>query len=392
MEKAIKKKVDKLFFASCCYSFFINGLLVLMTGAILTYLMTDYNLSYNQVGLLVSVQAMGNLAAILFSGVIVHFLGRKKALIAIGVLFSIGFGGITLTSSPILLGILLFLAGAGWGINANLINVLVSEATEGHTGYTNILHMSFAIGAFISPLLVSTLASFDISWKVAVAFVALTSVSLIFVFIKVHVDEPEKQQKEKVKLSFDFLKDPKYFLYMIIFFCYVGAETGLNSWLISYLVQEGIMELDKATLMLSVLWVTIIFGRMTVAYISKFIRKDILLAGATSFMFISVGLFLINKDPKLTVILMVAIGLGMAGIYPTTVANASYLLTGAGIASGILFAGGGLGASVVPYIVGAVAENKGISQGLKSTLVVIFIMAILAIINVMLIQKKGIKK
>ena len=390
MEKNMKQKVDKLFFISCCYSFFINGLLVLMTGSILTYLMNDYNLTYNQVGLLVSAQAIGNLTAVLFSGVIVNLLGRKKALMAIGVLFAIGFGGIILTSSPILLGILLFLSGAGWGINANLVNVLVSEATDGHTGYTNILHMSFAIGAFISPLLVSTLTSFDISWKVAVILFAITAISLIFVFIKVPIKEPERKQKEKVKPSFDFLKDPKYFLYMAIFFCYVGSETALNSWLITYLVQEGVMAIEKAPLMLSALWVTIIFGRMAAAYTSKFIRKDILLAGANLSMFISVGLFLVNKDPRLTIVLIIAIGLSMAGIYPTTVANASYLLTGAGLASGILFAGGGLGASVVPYIVGAIAENKGILEGLISTLGVILIMAILAVVNVILIKKERI--
>lgn len=390
MEKNMKQKVDKLFFISCCYSFFINGLLVLMTGSILTYLMTDYNLTYNQVGLLVSAQAIGNLTAVLLSGVIVNLLGRKKALMAIGVLFAIGFGGIICTSSSILLGILLFLSGAGWGLNANLVNVLVSEATDGHTGYTNILHMSFAIGAFISPLLVSTLTSFDISWKVAVILFAITAISLIFVFMKVPIKEPEGEQKEKVKPSFDFLKDPKYFLYMAIFFCYVGSETALNSWLITYLVQEGVMAIEKAPLMLSALWVTIIFGRMAAAYTSKFIRKDILLAGANLSMFISVGLFLVNKDPRLTIVLIIAIGLSMAGIYPTTVANASYLLTGAGLASGILFAGGGLGASVVPYIVGAIAENKGILEGLISTLGVILIMAILAVVNVILIKKERI--
>ena len=387
----MEKKIDKGFFLTCCYSYFINGLIVLMTGSILTYLMADYDLSFNQVGLLVSMQAMGNLLTGLFSGVIIHFLGRKKAMLSISILFTVGFGGIIFTSSPYVLFALLFLTGAGWAINNNLINVLVSEGTGGDSGYSNILHMSFAIGAFISPLMISAFSAWGINWRVAVGLVSLGAASLILVFLRLPVEEVETvedDQQSGMKLSFDFLKDPKYFLYMAIFFCYVGAEIGLNSWLITYLVQQGLMEIDKAPLMLSALWVAIIFGRIVVAYISKFIRKDLLLAGISISMFVFIALFLLNKDPKYTFILMVAIGLSMAGIYPTTVANASYILTGAGLASGVLFAGGGLGASVVPYIAGAIAENNGILAGLISTLVVVFILVVLSLVNVVASKKE----
>lgn len=387
----MEKKVDKLFFISCCYSFFINGLLALMTGAMLEYLMADYNLSYNQGGLFVAVQSMGMLLSVLFSGIIIHYLGRRITLISIGILFSVGFGGLIFTSSTILLYVFIFLTGAGWGINGNIINVLVSEATDGDGGYTNILHMSFAMGAFLSPLIISAFVGWNISWKVAVGIVALASLSLILVFLKIPLEEPKKQQQGKIKLSFDFVKDPKYFIYLMIFFCYVGAETGLNSWLITYLVQQGLMEASKAPIMLSVLWIAIIFGRITVAYISRYIRKDLLLAGTSLSMFVFVGLFLLNRDPNLTMIIVVAIGLSMAGIFPTNVANASYILTGTAMASGILFAGGGLGASVVPYVAGAIAENNGILAGLISTLVIIFVMAVLSIVNVILLNKERVK-
>lgn len=384
----MNKKINTLFFISACYSYFINGLLALMTGAILASLMADYNLSYNQGGLLIAMQSVGNLLAVLFSGLIVRLLGRRNTLISIGVLFSVGFGGLILTQSPMMLFVCLFLTGAGWGINGNLLNVLVSEATDGNNGYSNILHMSFAVGAFMSPLIISAFIGWDISWKVAVGLVALASVSLILVFMKIPLDDPKDQGGIELKQSFDFLKDPKYFIYLMVFFCYVGAETGLNSWLITYLVQQGLMEAGKAPLMLSTLWATMIFGRIIVAYISRYIRKDVLLAGASLGMFVFVGLFLLNQDPSLTLIFVIAIGLSMAGIYPTNVANASYILSGTAMASGILFAGGGLGASVMPYVAGAIAEKNGILAGLISTLLVILVMAVLTIANVILIEKE----
>ena len=240
----------------------------------------------------------------------------------------------------------------------------------------------------MSPLIISAFIGWDISWKVAVGLVALASVSLILVFMKIPLDDPKDQGGIELKQSFDFLKDPKYFIYLMVFFCYVGAETGLNSWLITYLVQQGLMEAGKAPLMLSTLWATMIFGRIIVAYISRYIRKDLLLAGASLGMFVFVGLFLLNQDPSLTLIFVIAIGLSMAGIYPTNVANASYILSGTAMASGILFAGGGLGASVMPYVAGAIAEKNGILAGLISTLLVILVMAVLTIANVILIEKE----
>lgn len=381
------KKVNRLFFLACCYVNFVNGLLVLMTGAILTHLMRDYNLNYNQGGLLVSVQAVGNLLAGLFSGVIIHLLGRKRSMLLVSAMF-IGFGGIIFTSSPILLFIFIFLTGIGWGLSNNLVNVLVSEATHGDGAYTNILHMTFAVGAFLSPLIVSAFTGWNVSWKVAVALVSVISSSLVFVFLKISFEDVVKQGKNKEKLSFEFFKDPKYFIYIMVLFCYVGAEVGLNSWLITYLVEQGIMEIGKAQVMLSLLWVTIIFGRIFTAYISKYVRKDLLLAGTCLAMFIFLGLFLANKNPNLMILSIIAIGISMAGIYPTTIANASYIVKGTGLGSGIMFAGSGLGAVVVPYVAGAIAGDKGMLVGLLSTLVIVMFMLMLSIINIILVKQE----
>lgn len=385
------KKIDLKFFISCCYSYFINGMLVLMTGAILTYLMQDYHLSYHQAGLLVSIQATGSLISGLLSGMIIHKLGRKKTMLLVAITFTLGFGGIIFTGQPIILFFLIFLTGIGWGINNNLLNVLVSEASGGNSGYTNILHMGFAIGAFISPLMISTFIKHGISWKIAVGIVAMGSGLLFIVFLKLSLETLPvvklKEEKLDRNLSFSFLKDPKYFVFMAILFSYVGVEMGLNSWLITYLVELGIMDITRAQLMLSLLWVIIIFGRIITAYLSKYIRKDWMLLGQCILMAVFYGLFLLNKNPMMAMVAIIAIGLSMAGIYPTTVANASYIVAGAGIGSGIMFAGGSLGATVVPYVAGALAGNEGIQAGMVSNFIMVIIMVSLATLNIILIRK-----
>ena len=226
----MEKKIDKLLFASCCYAYFINGMLVLMTSSILTYLMKDYALSYQQSGLFVSIQATGSLVAGLLSGVIMHQLGRKRSMFLVATLFAVGFGGIIFTSQAMVLYLLIFLTGLGWGINNNLVNILGIEASNGNSGYTNILHMSFAVGAFISPLMIRVFVKWGISWKIPVAIVSMASMSLFVIFSKMSVGTTSKDVTTKEKLSFNFLQDPRYYVYMMILFTYVGAERGLNSW------------------------------------------------------------------------------------------------------------------------------------------------------------------
>lgn len=386
----MENRVTKSFLFCNFYAYFVNGFLVLMTGAILTYLMEDYQLSYNLGGVLVSIQAAGYLLSGLFSGAIIYLIGRRKALLLVAVMFTIGFGGIVLTSSPTVLFILMFLSGIGWGLNNNLLNIIVSETTNGNSSYTNILHMAYAVGAFVSPLIVSAFVRANISWKVPVGIVAVASILLFFVFLKIPLGNAPTEKTAKAKLSFDFLKDPKYFVYIMILFCYVGSETGLNSWLITYLVELEIMDISNAQMMLSLLWVVIIFGRIFIAYISRYIRKDLLLLYQCIGMFVFLGLFLINKDPVIAIISIVLIGISMAGIYPTTVSNAHYIITGAGLSSGIMFSGGGLGATVVPYVAGAIAENNGILSGMISTLVIVMVMVILALLNIILIKKEAV--
>ena len=383
----MNKKIDKLLFASCCYAYFINGMLVLMTSAILTYLMEDYALGYHQSGLFVSIQATGSLVSGLLSGIIMHQLGRRRSMFLVATLFAVGFGGIIFTSQAIALYFLIFLTGLGWGINNNLMNILGTEASNGNIGYTNILHMSFAVGAFISPLMIRVFIKWGISWKIPVAIIAIASMSLFVIFSKMPLGITSKEVKTKQKLSFNFLRDPRYFVYMMILFTYVGAEIGLNSWLVTYLVELGIMDLGGAQLMLSLLWVIIIFGRIFTAYISRYTRKDLLLLGQCTAMLVFYGLFLLNKSPLMAVLAIVAVGMSMAGIYPTTVANASYIVTGAGLGSGIMFAGGSLGATVVPYIAGTIAGNKGIQAGMVSNFMIVIIMVVLAMLNIVLTKK-----
>ncbi len=63
------KPFYKLF--SSFFSFFINGMLAVITANIMQLLINDYNFSYNMISLCIAAQSFGNLLMVAVSGFII---------------------------------------------------------------------------------------------------------------------------------------------------------------------------------------------------------------------------------------------------------------------------------------------------------------------------------
>ena len=362
------------------YAFIVTGLIVLMTGAILPYLMRDFGLTYDKGGLLLAIQAVGNLSAGVISGITSDYIGRKLTLIFGAICFVIGFGGILFCSTTISLFIFIFVSGLGWGTLNNVVNAVVSDVTEGNSSILNLLHMFFAIGAFISPFMVGVSIKMGMGWRLPVALVVLLSGILIIVFSFMQVGYANKISTEN-KLSFEFLTDIRFFIFMGILFFYVGTESSINGWLVTYLINTNLLSEGGAQSLLSGMWIVVIVGRLTCAYISTKFSNEKILVGSSTGIIIFLFLFLISRNPIWIVFCIFALGISLAGIYPTTVSNASYLINGSGIATGLMLSCGGLGASVIPLAVGFWAEKKGIHAGMFAIVLSSGVLVTLAVFN-----------
>lgn len=362
------------------YAFVVNGMLVLMTGAILPYLMKDFNLSYSQSGLLLSLQAVGNLTAGFLSGVAAMYWGRKATMALGAVFFTVGFGGILFISSAFLLFLFIFISGMGWGTCNTMVNSVVNDAAGGRSSVINLLHMFFSIGGFMAPFIVGFSVRLGLSWQYDVMLVALLSVVLIAVFLIMPVDS-RKVQRSESKASVDFLSDFRFYIFMGIMFFYVGSETSINGWVVTYLIKSGIMGEAGAQNILSVMWVSMITGRLLCSYISTLISKEKLVMGCSISALLFFGLFLLLKTPVLMPFCIFGVGLSLAGIYPTSVANAGSYISRPGLAGGLLLSCGGLGASAVPYIAGIFAQRLGISAVMAAVLISMAMLLVFVSIN-----------
>lgn len=377
-----KQKDNKALVYCFYYAFFINGMLATMMGSILPMMQEQYGLSYGVSGMLLSAHSVGNLIASFIAGVLPVYLGRKKSIMILSFFTFMGFTVMTLFGNPIILIACFFSIGIGRGSVSNISNVVVAEVSEKKEKSLNMLHSIFAIGAFVAPFVALAATAKDIrGWKIGALVIAALCIGLQVVFFRSHLSGEPLKKKEVSGKSYAFIKNKKFLISVGIIFFYLCAETTINGWLITYLKDTGVMSAQYAQVMASLLWLIIMIGRIMCAYLSQRVNRKYMLIVTTIGMAICfVGLI---STQNIVWITMAIIGLGlfMAGIYPTTIANIGNIVTEYPMAIGTILTIGGIGSIIAPSITGMIAENIGIQGGMTAITVVVVLMVVCGIGN-----------
>jgi FHS family glucose/mannose:H+ symporter-like MFS transporter len=381
-ENAMKPlKLSKRFLLGCMYIFLVTGAMVVMTSSVLTYLMQYYHLSYEQGGLLLSIQAGGCLLSTFLSGALAIRIGRKSTLLLAAGCFLLGYTGLTLLPPLLLLQVLLFIAGLGWGAFNNLVNYLLALAIQGDSGKLILVHSSYSIGAFLAPFLVGLSVGLGLSWRIPTGLIAVLSLVLIVVIMAMPIQESSPGAGENNKFSLAFLRKWRFYLYMLLLFAYVGTEMGIIGWLVTYLTELRQYRIPDAQYLLSVLMVSMIAGRIAVSFLSSRFRKSLFLMIEGISIFLCVLLLINASLPPLITIAVILVGLSFSAFYAMVLVNASNLIVESSLVSGLIMSLGGLGATVTPLLVGIFAEKGGIMAGLRFLVVLAGLLLALTIIN-----------
>lgn len=137
----------KLFFP-CYFAFFVNGAMVLLVGAILPYLIEEAGISYSVAGGLLSAFAIGNLLASFVNPPLAGKIGRKATIVSMSALIPLMWLIITWIPPVPVLYAAFVLLGIGRGSVSIINNAVVNDNSDGKPAALNLLHMTFAVGAF----------------------------------------------------------------------------------------------------------------------------------------------------------------------------------------------------------------------------------------------------
>ncbi|MEG0493174.1 MAG: MFS transporter [Clostridia bacterium] len=377
-------KAQTNLFLLCLFAYFIIGSMVLTISSTLKTLIAAYGWSDSQGGLLISCLSIGNLVASLGGNILMSKVGKKKTLLLYAGLVFVSIGLLSVVQAPTLFYGLVFVGGLCWGGVNSLVNTLVAELYHGSAAKLNVLHAFYAVGAVLFPLFVGVIVLNGLSWRIPVATVALLALLLVLWTLKTpfpESDDAHAENTERAKVP--FLREPMFYVGVLTFFVYVGVETSACAWLSGYLAKSNpVFGTVPSETMVSLMWLLMIVGRLLFAALGSNVRGSrLLVIECVGFL---VSMLCITFFSGITAVAILAVGcmgLSMSAIYATTVGNNSRYITGSTVAPGLLFAGGGLGAAVVPFLAGLVSDQAGMQQGMLLLCGLLCLLLVLSLIT-----------
>lgn len=374
--------------AGSMFSFMVSGACCLALGSLIPFLRDSYGLSYDFAGMLGSLQSVGNLVAIFLMGFLPTFVGRRKSvlmtsvwMVAAYLIFTAGVG------TPWILALACFMTGIAKGGNANFANTMMSTlpGKKATVGY-NMVHGAYAIGALASPILIVLCTGSNAAgWRIATAVLLGLCVLQLIDYGTVALP-PEKIEKSVKTIDRSFLKSKSFWLASAILFFYVSTEYAINTWLVTYFQDIGVLSDNMAQLMASLLWLIMFVGRMIGASIVGKVKRSVLLLldgiGLLAFF-----LLVFFSRTELPIIIGIAgVGLFMATIYTTAMGLGTESVRGNDLGVSWMILAGSAGGIITPTLVGFVAEFAGIQAGMG---VVLGTTALLLVTIVFSILTKG---
>jgi fucose permease len=235
----------------------------------------------------------------------------------------------------------------------------------------NLLHMAYAGGALMAPVLLAALVGANVPWPwlmigsgvaVGIAAVGMWLTVPADPGAGIHIDDEAAVAEAAVRTR----RLPMFLLVMAAsIVCYVAAESGVSDWLVRYL---AVLPIAQAGFALSMFWAGILVGRLVFARIGNGLDPQrsasaLALAGGA---LLAVAVLVPVSD--VSPFLFGAVGLAFGPIFPLVVAAAGARMPGeSATVTGTLVFSAVIGAVAYPPAMGYLSEIIGLQAAMFGT-------------------------
>ncbi len=301
---------------ACVLAYLTLGALLSLYGPSFAALQARYGVSVAQVGGVVSAHFFGGSLGVLAGGLVLVRLGYRRSLLSAALLIALGAGVVGLAGTWSLALGAAFVAGLGFGQAVVAVNLLVARAFGRSGGAAlNALNGLYGLGAMLGPawvaLVTTWLGATPQAGAVVFGAVALSAAMVALASLPLGwLPEPKRPRPGRGGRAVWALA-----LFMLMLFVYVATEISIPSWIPTHLAPR--FGEANAALVASAFWAALTLGRFVIAPVAARIRPgDLVLGGSLVAL---VGL-LVAQLPALSLVGYVVAGLGLAPVYPTTIA------------------------------------------------------------------------
>ena len=261
--------------------------------------------------------------------------------------------------------IALLLIGLGQGGSEVVTNFSVVRIEHsGRSNLMNFIHAAFTTGAIVGPLGIGQLIERGYPWQVA--FLALAFLSLLmalaFTLLSFETVSADPAKQENSPLSY-LMSQPLMLLLTTLILLYVGVEIGTSNWIAEYFVQSLGVSAASGAYTVSLFWMGLLAGRLSVAIFYRRDDQAVLLVTACILSALSLSLGLWGESFTWKAACFFSTGMGFSIVYPVVVVLAGrFFPTQQEMAIAIISTGGGVGSFAFPFAMSSLADSWGIER------------------------------
>ncbi|KAK9364504.1 major facilitator superfamily domain-containing protein [Lipomyces kononenkoae] len=352
--------------------FVLMGMNDATPGALLLHIESHYQVTYTVISLCFLAPAAGYMVSSLLNSEMHVRLGRWATTLVGLLLMCVAYSLICWAPPLPILVVSYGLVGLGIGTLDAAWNAFVADLKNVNE-IMGLMQGMYGVGATISPLISTAMVTSGLLWShyyfILLGFAICITCLNAYAFwgetatkyLKDHAPGVNEDGESRSRLS-EALKNRYTILLAFVLFFYMGAEAGLGSWIVTFMVTERHGDPAKMGAVASGFWVGLTAGRMGLGFVTGRIGENTM---ATVYLILSIVfelVFWLAPSILASAIGVAFIGLFFGPVFPTVMIALTRLLPKRLHVAGIGFAAafGGAGSAVFPFITGAMSASKGV--------------------------------
>lgn len=326
-----------------------------------------FSVALDAIGVFLAACVAGYMTSSFLSGFLLARFGVGRILAASCLLTGLALIGYTLVPQWWMMVVLGAFSGLGAGaIDAGLNTYAAAHFGEGLMQW---LHASWGVGTTTGPLIMTFGLTALNTWRFGYQAVGGFQIALAACFaltlplwsrgVAPAGGAVQKRLTDYRTPVGETLRRPQVWLSAVLFFLYVGTEGSLGTWTYTLLTESRGVDKTLAGFFAGSYWFTFTVGRIVAGLFARQLGGHKLVLGGLVGALLGAGLLIRDPGEMANVVAVGVIGLSMAPIFPALMSGTRTRVGDRHAANtiGMQMAATGLGAAVIPGLMGVLARR-----------------------------------
>lgn len=298
-------------------SFIFISIMFTVPNVVLIEISKVFQVETYKIGYALTFFTIGTSSAAFLSGYILKYIDFKKLLYSAYGLICSGLIGIFFSKTLLFYEIFLLISGFGIGILIATSNYMLVKLYDNNERRFKIsmLNFFYGFGSIICPLIISQLLLFNLGWQqfylILILFVIGFSITLFFSDTSIVQHEDIPQEKKEGHFSLIII------LIGLSMFFYVISEVVFTTWIVTYMRESLLWNLDMAGKILSFFWIFMAAGRLLSGFLAEKIKLELYIITSMISSLVLVFMFLSFKTSISLFVVASITGLAYSALYPS---------------------------------------------------------------------------